>query len=440
MADNIEKDINKTNEEQIESDEEITTSARKNIYALSSAAFFNDTGSDMLTPAYSNFMISVIGAPQWIIGLLDAMSLLAGALLRPISGKISDRKGRKIFIWIGYIFLMISRGTQALARVWSHLIAPKFIYEFGRGMRNPAREALITEEMPVKKRGWAFGLLQTADSTGAILGPTIGYLLWNVFRHVFYWDIAFSSRILIAIAAAPTILSVLIVLIFVRDQKKLKKSDEKQLNLDEKINNSRVADQKLTNIDFPEKKAFIFLTILFVILFLGIPTETLILSMPMERYPQYPQDIAFVLFFFFNVFYAIAAYPAGVASDKFGARTMFIISTSLLILFGILSATNINGSLYLTIPSLIIFGLFKGSIFPPMMKLIAGVVPSHRRAELLGTFSMFKAGSEIASPLILGGLFSISIYTQFIPYVLISIFGSIALFMMIFSPKIMKTK
>lgn len=54
----------------------MTPERRQNIYALSSAAFFNDTGLDMLTPSYSTFMTSVISAPQWIIGLLDSISKL----------------------------------------------------------------------------------------------------------------------------------------------------------------------------------------------------------------------------------------------------------------------------------------------------------------------------------------------------------------------------
>jgi len=428
-----EEEIEEPDNSQNDSANFITPEGRRNIYALSSAAFFNDTGSDMLTPAYSTFMTSVINAPQWIIGLLDSLSMLFGALLSPLGGKLSDKKGRKIFIWIGYILLMISRGTQALANVWSHLVGPKIIYEFGRGIRNPAREAMITEDIPEKKRGWAFGLLQSADSTGAILGPTLGYLLWNIFLYSLGWNIEKASRILIGIAAVPTILSVLIILIFVRDLRRRKENPEKEV--DPRVTEANHPDNKKQQ--FENKPVFIFIIILVVILFLGIPTESLLLTMAQDRY-GYTGDTMFILFFFFNLFYALVAYPAGVLSDKYGARIVFMISTAFLVLFGILSAVNQTGSLYFTIPTLMIFGIFRGSIFPPMMKLVAKIIPRDRRGEMMGTFSMFRIGSQIASPFILGGLFSISSSTQYLPYVFICILAASIICMMIFAPKILK--
>lgn len=54
------------------------------------------------------------------------------------------------------------------------MVPSKVLYELGPGVRNPAREALLAESVPQEERGAAFGLLQSMDTAGAVLGPLLG--------------------------------------------------------------------------------------------------------------------------------------------------------------------------------------------------------------------------------------------------------------------------
>jgi hypothetical protein len=72
------------------------TYQRPNVLPLSLAAFFNDTGSDMLFAFYPLFLVLILKVNMGQLGGLDSIALFARLLLRPITGLIADRKGDAI--------------------------------------------------------------------------------------------------------------------------------------------------------------------------------------------------------------------------------------------------------------------------------------------------------------------------------------------------------
>lgn len=123
-----------------------------NVLPISLAAFFNDMGSDMLFAFYPIFFVQVLGISQMkVLGLVDSLALLFGFIIMPFIGRLADLRGRKHLIWGGYSLLAISRLSQGLAQVWQHLIPPKMLYQIGRGIRNPPREALASR--PREEKG-----------------------------------------------------------------------------------------------------------------------------------------------------------------------------------------------------------------------------------------------------------------------------------------------
>lgn len=119
------------------------------VLPISLAAFFNDMGSDMLFAFYPIFFVQVLCISEMkVLGLVDSLALLFGYVIMPFVGRLADLRGRKHLIWIGYGLLAVSRLSQGLARVWQHLVPPKMLYQSGRGIRNPPREALLTDSVP----------------------------------------------------------------------------------------------------------------------------------------------------------------------------------------------------------------------------------------------------------------------------------------------------
>jgi len=180
---------------------------RPNVAPLSLAAFFNDTGSDMLFAFYPLFVALVLKANMTALGLIESIALLMGLFLRPAVGKLSDLRGRTRLIWGGYLCLALSRLTQSLAQAWYHLVPPKMLYEVGRGIRNPPREALLAESVPQDERGLAFGILQSMDTLGAILGPLLGLGIFMGLMGAGFSDET-SYRVIFLVASLPTLMSI----------------------------------------------------------------------------------------------------------------------------------------------------------------------------------------------------------------------------------------
>ena len=118
-----------------EAKREIKLTKLTNVLPICFAAFFNDMGSDMLFAFYPMFFVQVLViAEMKILGLVDSLALLFGFVIMPFIGRLADVRGRKHLVWGGYAFLLNSRLTQGLARVWEHLVPPKMLYQVGRGI------------------------------------------------------------------------------------------------------------------------------------------------------------------------------------------------------------------------------------------------------------------------------------------------------------------
>ncbi|HID08515.1 MAG TPA: MFS transporter, partial [Armatimonadetes bacterium] len=190
---------------------------RPNVLPLSLAAFFNDTGADMLFAFYPMFLVLVVGVTDMrLFGIIETIALLFGLLIRPFTGFLADKRGRRHFIWIGYLFLAGSRALQSIAQLWWHIVPPKIMYEVGRALRNPPREALLAESVSQDERGLAFGILGSMDTLGAVIGPLLGIGAFHMFVGMGI-DPAVAIRHVLLIAALPTFISVFIILTKTRE-------------------------------------------------------------------------------------------------------------------------------------------------------------------------------------------------------------------------------
>jgi MFS family permease len=116
--------------------------------------------------------LAVLGASATVVGIVAGAGELLGYGLRLASGYLSDRTGRYWAITIaGYAINLFAVPLLALADHW--LLAAVLIMaeRAGRGIRTPARDAMLSHASSQTGLGWGFGLHEALDQTGAILGP-----------------------------------------------------------------------------------------------------------------------------------------------------------------------------------------------------------------------------------------------------------------------------
>jgi MFS family permease len=107
-----------------------------------------------------------------VVGFVAGFGELAGYAIRLFSGYIGDRTGSYWTVTIiGYVLNLFTVPMLALADSWEAAAILIVTERLGRGLRTPTRDAMMSLASSRTGVGWAFGLHEAMDTTGAILGP-----------------------------------------------------------------------------------------------------------------------------------------------------------------------------------------------------------------------------------------------------------------------------
>jgi MFS family permease len=135
--------------------------------------------------------LGLLGASAMIVGIVAGMGELAGYLLRLVSGNLVQRTGA---YWpmatAGYAIQMAAVPALALAVNWPVAAIIIVLERAGRGVRNPAGNTMMSLAGEEIGHGWAFGLNEALDQTGALAGPLIAALVLarhGLYRDAFLW-------------------------------------------------------------------------------------------------------------------------------------------------------------------------------------------------------------------------------------------------------------
>ena len=148
------------------------------VKGLALVSLFNDFASEMVYPLLPAFITTTLGAGPIALGALDGAADLTASTLRWWSGRWADRPGfRGPLILAGYAVAVVLRPVVAVATVAWQVVAVRVLDRVGKGLRSPARDALIADITPAPIHGRAFGLHRTADHLGAVLGSLAAFAL-----------------------------------------------------------------------------------------------------------------------------------------------------------------------------------------------------------------------------------------------------------------------
>jgi len=160
-----------------------------NARLLGGSSFFNDLGSDMISPLLPFYILS-LGGGGIAVGLVSGLREGLSSLIKIIGGWASDRTGRrKAFVFSGYLISSICRFLILLAGTWQGVVSFVALERFGKA-RDAPRDAIISDS--TKRSGHSFGLQQMMDSAGGVVATLILlFLFWK-------FEPTFKSLILLA--------------------------------------------------------------------------------------------------------------------------------------------------------------------------------------------------------------------------------------------------
>lgn len=188
----------------------------RDVVGMALASFFSDAGHEAATSILPLFLVS-IGAPPAALGAIEGVADAASSFVKLGAGWFSDRIGqRKPIAVAGYALTGLTTGLFALATAWPHVLLARAAGWFGRGIRGPVRDAMLSESVTPEARGKAFGFHRAGDTLGAIAGPVIALALLSLLAG--REATAITYRQIFWITLIPGLLSTLSFALFVKER------------------------------------------------------------------------------------------------------------------------------------------------------------------------------------------------------------------------------
>lgn len=324
-----------------------------------------DASSELIHSLLPVFLVGTLGASPAALGLIEGLAEAVAAFLKVFSGWFSDWIGkRKMLTLLGYGLAAASKPLFPLAETASMLLAARVIDRVGKGIRGAPRDAMIADIAPASLRGASFGLRQALDTAGAIIGPVLASLLLLL--------LADDIRGALWVAIIPAGLAVLILVVFVK----------------EPVAGAGPTARKGSPVHLRQLKDlpqtfWILLAVAFVMTLARFSEAFLLLKADASGVPftALPLILAGM-----NVSYVLAAYPAGVWSDRRSRLSMLRLGLIFLIAADLVLAMS-TGLIGLT-AGLLLWGLHMGFSQGIFAALVADYAPSHLRGSAFGIFNL----------------------------------------------------
>jgi len=337
------------------------------------ASLFSDISTEMLYPVLPVFLTQTLNAGGSIVGLVDGFAQATQNVVQGFSGTLSDRlQRRKPIALAGYLLSAVSKPLIGLATVWQVVFATRLVDRLGAGARGAPRDALIASSVAAQNRGRAFGLEGFGDNAGAFLGPLLAvgllYALHLGIRSIFY------------LAVIPGLLAFAMVL---------------------PVKEQRAATAARAKIDvslrqFPRGYwRYLAVTALFGF---GASSNAFLILRTHDIGASLEHTI--LIYAGFNLVAALASYPAGSLTDKWGGRTVllaaFVIFLVAYLGFALTQHVVLIAALF------VFYGLYQG-IFRTVGKALASsLVPEQLRAGGIGWYNTTVGLLQLVASIVAG--------------------------------------
>ncbi len=155
---------------------------------LALSTFSSMLGVGIISPLLPLYAENLGATGIWL-GIIFSSFSISRTIFMPIIGRLSDRRGRKLFLCIGLlIYSIISLGYIWADNV-SQLILVRLIQGSAAGMIIPIAQAYVGDISPEGEEGTWMGYFNAAFFTGFGFGPLFGGVLTDYFG----MTVAFSS-------------------------------------------------------------------------------------------------------------------------------------------------------------------------------------------------------------------------------------------------------
>lgn len=335
----------------------------RTVWVLSLVSLLTDTASEMLYPIMPIYL-KTIGFSVVLIGILEGLAEATAGLSKGYFGKLSDNTGKRVpFVQLGYAFSAVSKPMMALFVYPLWIFFARTIDRFGKGIRTGARDAILSDEATPETKGKVFGFHRSMDTFGAVLGPLLALLyLW--FRPEDY-------KTLFLIAFIPGLLAVASSLCLMERKKPTEKS---------KVRTGFFSFLGYWKVSPAGYKKLVIGLLVFTL----FNSSDVFLLLKIKEAGLNDTSVIGV-YIFYNLIYALFAFPIGIIADKIGLKTIFV--SGLLVFSAVYFGMALNTNLYIFFVLFFLYGIYAAATEGVAKAWISNISDKKDTATAIGTFS-----------------------------------------------------
>lgn len=370
----------------------------RTIWILSLVSLFTDMASEMLYPIMPIYLRE-IGFSVLLIGVLEGVAEATAGLSKGWFGKWSDATGRRVpFVQWGYALSSISKPMMGLfvAPLW--IFFARTIDRLGKGMRTGARDAMLSDEATAGNKGKVFGFHRSMDTLGAVLGPAFA-LLYLHFHPEAYQTLFF-------IAFAPSVLAILASLLL-RDKS-------------QHVQRAGGAGPFFGFLKYWKHSPVAYRRLVTGLLLFALFNSSDVFLLLQAKSAGLTDAQTIGAYIFYNLIYALAAFPLGIIGDRIGLRPTLLLGLGLfaVVYFGMAA----GGSLVFIGFLFLLYGLYAAATEGIAKAWITEITDPKDTATAIGTYAGFQSICAL-----LASSFAGLLWFAFGPAVTFAVTGSMTL-------------
>ena len=339
----------------------------RTVWILSLVSLFTDTASEMLYPIMPLYLKS-IGFSIVLIGVLEGVAEATAGLSKGYFGKLSDNTGRRMpFVQWGYALSALSKPLMALfiTPVWVFFV--RTIDRFGKGLRTGARDAVLSDEATPQTKGKVFGFHRSMDTLGAVLGPLLAllYLQWHPEDY----------KTLFFIAFAPGLLAVLCSFLL-KDKNVIKKPLEAKVGF-------------FSFLGYWKKSPVLYRKLVIGLLVFTLFNSSDVFLLLKAKQAGLNDSNVITVYVFYNLVYAVFAFPIGILADKLGLKKVFIFGLIIFVMvYGGMAFADQSYHFYILF---FLYGLYAAATEGISKARITNISSKEDTATAIGTYAAFQS-------------------------------------------------
>jgi MFS family permease len=339
----------------------------RTILLVSLVSLFTDIASEMLYPIMPVYLSS-IGFSALLIGILEGIAEATAGLSKGYFGNLSDKMGKRMFFvrW-GYSLSAISKPLLAIFVYPLWIFFSRTLDRLGKGIRTSARDALLSDESTKETKAKVFGFHRALDTTGAAIGPVVALIFLFFYPGEYKW--------LFLIAFAPGIVAILITF-FVKEKRKENVASGKKVGF-------------LSYLKYWKRATPLYKRLVAGLLLFALFNSSDALLLLNLNYCGMSDAQVIGFYIFYNLVYALLAYPLGAMADKLGMKKVIVIGLTVFavvyLFMGITSSFLVFGILFL------LYGFYAASTESVAKAWISNISDKSETATAIGFFNSFSS-------------------------------------------------